>query len=157
MTVAKKKTKKTKKPKKPNLRKLVKKAFSLWSECARLQHDNKCEMCGIKNKEINSKGKPTVLNVHHACPRENKALRFDLHNAIVLCVNDHKYGKNSAHKGSIFFYDWFKKYRPSDYEYIFQHKDDPPVETIEQVQNAIIELELTREILLNKVDNAQGF
>lgn len=147
-----KKQKKPKKPKKPNLRKLVKKAFSLWSECARIQHEHKCELCGIKDKEINDKGKPTVLNVHHLIPRGNKALRFDMHNACVLCRNHHKYATNSAHKGSMLFYEWFRNYRPADYAYLLQHKDDPAVETIEEVQNAIAALELTKEVLENKED-----
>ena len=146
------KKKKTKRPKKPNLRKLVKKAFSLWSECARMLHGHKCELCGIKDKEINEKGKPTILNVHHLVARENKALRFDLHNACVLCRNHHKYARNSAHKGSLLFYEWFRSYRPSDYSYLLQHVDDAPVETIEEVQDAITELELTKEILENKED-----
>ena len=146
------KKKKTKRPKKPNLRKLVKKAFSLWSECSRMLRGYKCELCGIKDKEINDKGKPTVLNVHHLIPRENKALRFDMHNACVLCRNHHKYARNSAHKGSLLFYEWFKKYRPSDYSYLLEHVDDEPIDTVEKVQDAITELEFTKEILENKQD-----
>lgn len=150
MTVKKKKRKS--RPKKPNLRKLVKKAFSLWSECARIQRGHKCELCGIKDKEINDKGKPTILNVHHLIPRENRALRFDPHNACVLCRNHHKYAKNSAHKGSLLFYEWFRRYRPADYAYVIQHCEDDPVETVEQVQAVIEQLETTREILLNNED-----
>ena len=146
------KKKKTKRPKKPNLRKLVKKAFALWSECSRMLRGYKCELCGIKDKEINDKGKPTVLNVHHLIPRENKALRFDMHNACVLCRNHHKYARNSAHKGSLLFYEWFKKYRPSDYLYLLEHVDDEPIDTVEKVQDAITELEFTKEILENKQD-----
>lgn len=151
------KKKKTKKPKKPNLRKLTKKAFALWSECARLARGEKCELCGIKNKEINEKGKPTVLNVHHLVPRENKALRFDLHNACVLCRNHHKYARNSAHKGSLLFYEWFRGYRPDDYAYVLSHCNDDPVETVEQVQAVIAELEATREKILNTKNDEQGF
>ncbi len=144
------KKKKTKRPKKPNLRKLVKKAFSLWSECARILRGHKCELCGIKDKEINDKGKPTILNVHHLIPRENKALRFDMRNACVLCRNHHKYARNSAHKGSLLFYEWFRNYRTSDYGYLLQHVDDEPIDTVEKVQEVIAELKVTKEKLENK-------
>jgi len=145
--MATKKVKKTKRPKKPNLRKLVKKAFSLWSECARIQHGHKCELCGIKDKEISDKGKPTVLNVHHLIPRGNKALRFDLRNACVLCRNHHKYATNSAHKGSMLFYEWFRGYRPEDYDYLLKSYEGKPIETIEDVQLIIAELESIKEKL----------
>lgn len=145
-----KKTKKTKRPKKPNLRKLVKKAFSLWSECARMQHGHQCELCGIKDKEINDKGKPTVLNVHHLIPRGNKALRFDLRNACVLCRNHHKYASNSAHKGSLLFYAWFREYRPEDYDYVLKNHEGKPIETIEDVQAVIADLEKIKEELKEK-------
>lgn len=136
-----------KKPKKPNLRKLVKKAFSLWSECSRILRNDRCEYCGIQNREINSHGKPTVLNVHHLVGRENKALRFDLRNACVLCTDHHKFGKDSAHKGSIFFYEWFRNYRPDDYWYLINNRDGDPVDTVEKVQAVIDDLKATKERL----------
>jgi len=117
-----------------------------------MMYGNKCELCGIKDREINDKGKPTVLNVHHLIPRENKALRFDLHNACVLCRNHHKYAKNSAHKGSLLFYEWFRNYRPADYYYVMQHCGDEPIDTVEKIKDAIISLDMTKEILENKRD-----
>lgn len=135
----KKKTAK-KKIKKPNLRKLVKKAFSLWSECGRIMHKNQCELCGVHDKEIGKNGKPTVLNAHHIIIRQNKALRFDLRNLCLLCRNCHKYSSHGAHRGTIIFSEWFRNYRPDDYKYLLENENGPIVDDVESVQKVIDDL-----------------
>lgn len=73
--------------KKPtNLKKLIKKADSLWSKCVRTR-DGKCVLCGSKN----------ALQAHHWIVTRNQSnkYKFDLRNGVTLCYGCHIHGVHS--------------------------------------------------------------
>ena len=79
----------------------------LWSLIVRQSNNGNCEICQ----------KP-AQNSHHIIGRSNYALRWNIKNGTNLCISCHLFGQNSAHKNPIFFINWFKSKRPSDYEYL---------------------------------------
>lgn len=101
--------KKTKSKKLPSLSKLRRLADRLWSLKVKAVYGNQCAVCGAKES----------LNSHHIEPRTaNAVLRWDPLDGISLCVTHHKYGKDAAHKSSIFFYEFIKGKIPNVIEYI---------------------------------------
>ena len=78
-----------------------------WALAVRKTNNGLCEMCG----------KP-AQNSHHIISRNNYSLRYDIRNGANLCINDHLFGRNSAHQNSLAFMEWFRSSRPDDYEYI---------------------------------------
>lgn len=118
--------------------KLRKKAFKLWS--LRVREIGKCELCGKKYKEINEKGKPTILQAHHIIGRENKRLAWDLNNSICLCSYCHKWSRIGPHRGSIIFSDWFRVNYPEKYDYLLKNWNPEPEATLEYLQEAIKKL-----------------
>jgi hypothetical protein len=70
--------------KKPtNLKKLIKKADSLWSLCVR-NRDGECVLCGSKN----------ALQAHHWIVTRNQSnkYKYDLRNGVTLCYGCHIHG-----------------------------------------------------------------
>ena len=67
-----------------------------WSARIR-ERDGQCAICGAKDKR---------LNAHHLVPRQFEKYRLDMDNGITLCVTHHTFGKWSAHKNPIWFYEW---------------------------------------------------
>lgn len=120
-----------KKPKRIKRKKLEKKTtirnrlMRLWVEKVRLLHGDRCAVCGRAYGDVDAKGKECFLNAHHIDSRNtNPRLRWDALNGILLCPKHHKFSKNSAHKGSIWFITWLQKYRFNQYVYIMQHRDE---------------------------------
>ena len=118
--------------KKPKKKKLEKKTtirnrlMRLWVEKVRLLHGDRCAVCGRSYGDVDAKGKACFLNAHHIDSRNtNPRLRWDALNGILLCPKHHKFSKNSAHKGSIWFITWLQKYRWNQYVYIMSHRDEP--------------------------------
>lgn len=122
-----------------HLSKLKKKAYKLWSENVRkIGH---CELCGKQYKEINEKGKPTILDAHHIIGRENHRLSWDLKNGISLCKYCHKWSYSGPHKGSIIFAEWYRLSHPDNHSYLLQvYKEEVNVD-IPYVENIIKGLE----------------
>mgnify|MGYP003595584969 CR=1 FL=1 len=118
--------------------KLRKKAFKLWS--LKVRAGGACELCGKKYKEINEKGKPTILQAHHIIGRENKNLAWDVLNGVCLCSNCHKFSRTSAHRGSIIFTDWFMKKYPDRYDYLLKNYMVEVEPTVEYMQKQIEKL-----------------
>lgn len=111
----------------------------LWVEKVRLLHGDRCAVCGRAYGDVDIKGKACFLNAHHIDSRNtNPRLRWDAMNGILLCPKHHKFSKNSAHKGSIWFITWLQKYRWNQYVYIMSHRDEPL--DIED-RNALYEIE----------------
>ena len=75
----------TKAEEKRLVRKLVKKAFSLWTEVGRLAAHDRCEKCGMERGSVGDNGKPRYLDTHHIVVRDNHALRFNPRNCCALC------------------------------------------------------------------------
>lgn len=122
-------TKKKKKGGKPRLEPLPRKRrrlMKLWTEKVHELHDGRCAVCGKKHGFVDpATGKPSYMNAHHIEPRATcAALRYDPMNGILLCPSCHKFGRNSAHKGSIWFITWLIANRKDQYDYIMAHRDD---------------------------------
>ena len=121
-------TKKKKKGGKPRLEPLPRKRrrlMRLWTEKVHELHDGRCAICGRAYGDVDSAGKACFLNAHHIDSRNtNPRLRWDALNGILLCPKHHKFSKNSAHKGSIWFITWLMNNRRDKYDYIMAHRDD---------------------------------
>ena len=121
--------------------KLKKKAYKLWT--LKVREIGVCELCGKKYKELNEKGKPTILQAHHIMDRYfYHRLSWDLQNGICLCSICHKFSAKSAHRGSIKFSEWFRNKYPEKYKYLLQVCDEPFEITIENMTKTIEDLSL---------------
>lgn len=116
----------------PRRKKLEKKTtirnrlMRLWVDKVRALNGDKCAICGRTYGDVDAAGKTCFLNAHHIDSRHTNArLRWDALNGILLCPKHHKFSKNSAHKGSIWFITWLMKYRWNQYVYIMAHRDEP--------------------------------
>lgn len=120
------KKKKTRKPRLESLPKIRRRLMRLWTETVHRMHDGKCAICGKVHGEVDPKtGRPSYMNAHHIEPRATcAALRYDPMNGILLCPSCHKFGRNSAHKGTIWFITWLMNNRRDQYDYIMAHRDD---------------------------------
>ena len=97
----------------------------LWVEKVRLLNGDRCAICGRAYGDVDSAGKACFLNAHHIDSRStNPRMRWDALNGVLLCPKHHKFSKNSAHKGSIWFITWLQKYRWDQYVYIMSHRDE---------------------------------
>ena len=97
----------------------------LWVEKVRLLNGDRCAVCGRTYGDVDGAGKTCFLNAHHIDSRHtNPRLRWDALNGILLCPKHHKFSKNSAHKGSIWFITWLMKYRWNQYAYVMSHRDE---------------------------------
>lgn len=121
-----------KKSKKAKRKKLEKKTtirnrlMRLWVDKVRILNGDRCAICGREYGDVDGFGKACFLNAHHIDSRNtNPRLRWDALNGILLCPKHHKFSKNSAHKGSIWFITWLMKYRWNQYVYIMSHRDEP--------------------------------
>ena len=100
---------KKKKQKIPSLAKLRRLADRIWSFKVKIAYGGKCAVCG----------ETEGLNSHHIEPRTSNAiLRWDPIDGICLCIPHHKYGKDAAHKSTIFFYEFIKERCPRVIEHI---------------------------------------
>ena len=119
------KPKKAKRVKLEALPKIRRRLRKLWTLAVRAKFRNRCAITGIEHGAVGSNGKPAILNCHHLetyrmCP----ALRYDYVNGILLSPSAHKYGRNSAHQGCIWFAEWLRTKRPEQYAYVLKHRDD---------------------------------
>ena len=119
---ASRKTGRTKKPRVPKLHRpkrestktIVARLYRTWSAIVHARTDGRCEVCGAEGKN----------DAHHVQPRQVcSGLRFDPRNGVCLCPSHHKFGRQSAHKGMLWFADWFRKNRPGDYGHVMENLD----------------------------------
>lgn len=116
---------KIKKQKLESKAKIRRRLYRLWSQKVMLLNGNACAVTGTKNGEVID-GKPAILDGHHLENRITcQALRFDALNGIALNKRSHKFGRNSAHKGPIWFGEWLRTHRPLQYAYVLTHRHDP--------------------------------
>jgi hypothetical protein len=63
---------------------------------------------------------PERLNAHHLLPKAAKAFKlyqYDLNNGVSLCCFHHMFcSDKAAHTNGIWFTEWLKKYRPTQYK-----------------------------------------
>ena len=121
-----KKIKKTKKAKLESLPKKRRRLMRMWTEKVHSMQHEVCAVCGKAHGSIDPiTCKPSYLNAHHIEPRATcAALRYDPINGILLCPSCHKFGRNSAHKGSIWFITWLHDHRRLQYDYVMNHRDE---------------------------------
>ena len=97
-----------------------------WALIVRWMHDNKCAVTGLQSGAKLPNGKKVVLDCHHLESRIIcRALRWDPMNGILLSKQAHKYGRNSAHQGPIWFITWLHSHRRLQYDHVLNHRDDP--------------------------------
>lgn len=130
------------KKKKPSISKLRKKADKLWSEKVKALQGYKCAVTGTSREE-------EILNSHHIEARTNLALRWDVINGICLSCGTHTFRKDSAHKSTIWFYEWLLKNRPKVIQYIRKHRQDEVKISAEYMEEIIRKLSqpITKEEL----------
>lgn len=121
-----KRKKKSKRIRLEPLAKIRRRLMRLWTERVHRDQDGLCAVCEKRHGEVDPKtGKPTFMNAHHIEPRATCArLRYDPMNGILLCPSHHKFGRDSAHKGTVWFADWLQKNRPQQYAYILAHRNE---------------------------------
>lgn len=118
---------KTKKKKRLEpLPRIRRRLMRMWTEMVHAVEGGKCAVCGKPHGAVDEKtGRPSYLNAHHIEPRATcAALRYDVMNGILLCPSCHKFGRNSAHKGTIWFITWLMDNRREQYDYVMAHRDD---------------------------------
>ena len=87
----------------------------LWTARVGDEWGHKCAVCGSEN----------LPNAHHLENRNTcRALRYDPMNGVLLCPSHHKFGKDSAHKGGIWFADWLRRHHPGRLNYVLAHRLD---------------------------------
>jgi len=119
--------KKRKKRKLTSLPVITRRLFRLASQCCREKANFHCEICGMQrgDKHPNT-GKKQRVEAHHIMSRSNKdsALKFDLNNLICLCTSCHKTGQFSAHKHAVWFAEWLRCNKPTQYAWVLEHSND---------------------------------
>ena len=97
------------------LARIRRRLMRLWTARVGEDWDHVCAVCGSES----------TPNAHHLENRNTcRALRYDPMNGILLCPSHHKFGKDSAHKGGIWFADWLRTHHPARYEYVLAHRHD---------------------------------
>lgn len=86
-----------------------------WRQLALHRAGYRCEYCGCEGE----KGRGKALNVHHIIGQRCKELLTNLHNAIVLCPDCHKFLIGLAgHENPIRLAIWLMEERPISWEYL---------------------------------------
>lgn len=97
------------------LARIRRRLMRLWTARVGDAWGHRCAVCGSES----------TPNAHHLENRNTcRALKFDEANGILLCPSHHKFGKNSAHKGGIWFAEWLRTHYPERYAYVLAHRDD---------------------------------
>ena len=72
-----------------------------WRKAAVAMWGDKCEVCGSRQ-----------INVHHVVTRSNRATRWDIGNACILCPLHHTFSTRfSAHGTGLLFAEWLRERR----------------------------------------------
>jgi len=141
------------KKKKESLPKLRKKALKLWAKVVKSRVGNKCEVCGIKNGELNKNGKKTWINAHHIEDKMNYSTRFCVKNGVALCPSCHKFSKNSAHRSPVWFLNWLYANKKDIMEYIMEARDTNPSKASDWSMEMMKELMNDLQNKINELEN----
>lgn len=115
-----KKVKKEKRVKLQSLARIRRRLARLWAVKVRLLWGDQCAVHGEKEK-----GDKFKLDTHHLENRSTcAALRYNAINGILLCSSSHKWGRNSAHRGCIWFAAWLRKHHRPLWRYVLRHRKD---------------------------------
>lgn len=110
----KRKTKRVKRRKLEPLARIRRRLMRLWTARVADEWGHRCAVCGSES----------TPNAHHLENRNTcRALRYDPMNGILLCPSHHKWGRNSAHKGGIWFADWLMRNHPDRFAYVLANRD----------------------------------
>lgn len=108
------KTKRVKRRKLEPLARIRRRLMRLWTARVAEEWGHRCAVCGSES----------TPNAHHLENRNTcRALRYDPMNGILLCPSHHKWGRNSAHKGGIWFADWLMRNHPDRFAYVLANRD----------------------------------
>jgi hypothetical protein len=80
-----------------------------WKKDVRLKWENKCMRCGVDGCK---------LDTHHLV--YYKELKGNPEIGVLLCSGCHKLRNDSAHKGAIIFYDWFRNAHPDIHKRVLE-------------------------------------
>lgn len=112
-TMKKRKTKVRRKKLEP-LARIRRRLMRLWTKRVYEDWGGRCAVCGSES----------LPNAHHLENRNTcRALRYDPMNGVLLCPSHHKWGKDSAHKGGIWFADWLLKNHPDRFGYVLENRN----------------------------------
>lgn len=141
------------KKKSTNLKKLIQKADSLWSQCIRTR-DGECILCGNKNS----------LQAHHWIVTRNQSnkYKYDLRNGVTLCYGCHIHGVHS--NPSVYLLDRLKTLciarkiaTQEDINEIVANRHEVHQRRVGEMENIIIALSAYLENLLGEVkQNDEG-
>lgn len=96
------------------LARIRRRLMRLWTARVAEEWGHRCAVCGSES----------TPNAHHLENRNTcRALRYDPMNGILLCPSHHKWGRNSAHKGGIWFADWLMRNHPDRFAYVLANRD----------------------------------
>ena len=140
-----KKAKKTKKRKKLEpLARIRRRLMRLWTQAVHVAWGGRCAVCGSGH----------VPNAHHIENRNTcAALRYDPMNGVLLCPSHHKFGKDSAHKGGIWFAHWLQTHHRDRWDYVLAHRRDE-LNVNDRAALAEIEERLKKEAMRHDGDTA---
>lgn len=85
----------------------------LWRDVVAARAGQQCEVCGAPRR-VNDKGKELHHDPHHIYSSKWEWGRYDPDNGVYLCSNCHNFGKQSAHKAPVLFYEWLVKKRGAE-------------------------------------------
>lgn len=83
------------------------KEYKDWAEAVKKRDGYKCQVCGAKDKRLNS---------HHLIPKNFIKYRADITNGMTLCFGCHTGGRYSAHKHPLWFARWLELNHPHIYD-----------------------------------------
>ena len=111
------KVKKEKRVKLEKFPKIYRRLMKLWSAKVRLLWGNRCAVTKVSGEE-------KILDTHHIESRIMcQVLRYDPLNGILLSKTAHKYGRNSAHQGPVWFFQWLRKHHRPMWRYVLGHRN----------------------------------
>ena len=85
--------------------------LGLWSKKVRERDGNRCSICG----------RTEHLNAHHILEKKLfPEYSLCLENGICVCAKHHQFSHFSCHRNPIFFSNWLKQHRRSQYEWVLQ-------------------------------------
>lgn len=124
---------------------LEKKLDELWRTVDKKSY---CEICSTlpPKDKVNYK----KLECHHIVGRQNKLLRWDLSNRLVVCSYHHTFGPINVQDNRAGWFwskytdkeDWLGKYRPDDKEYLEEMIKIPYKQwTLDELRSKITEFE----------------
>lgn len=103
------------------IKKQIKQLDKEWREKLKIEFNDRCIVCNIKNGDTYTNKKGKIIKVklagHHLIPREVVKFRHEVLNGVLLCFSCHKYSLEcSAHKNPLMFYEFYRKHFKERYD-----------------------------------------